>query len=163
MGQRLLLWLLAVALSLGLHGAASAAAPEPATGIAARPEAARNAGSYEVAPVRILGIPALVVASPQLHKGSKVVEARQRAELIEGNLRLLYAPQALCSQAERLSEDLLEQLVLGGPKQQRLCSGDPWAVNWAAEQLRLESEPGPSGTVVLKAGLPGRQIGRAHV
>ena len=67
-----------------------------------------NAGSYEVAPVRILGIPTIVVASPQIHNSNAVVEARRRADLIEGNLRLLYAPQNLCSQAAQ-------------PKMIRLC------------------------------------------
>ncbi|MEY3930842.1 MAG: hypothetical protein RLZZ516_2552 [Cyanobacteriota bacterium] len=117
-----------------------------------------NAGSYEVAPVRILGIPAIVVASPQIHNSNAVVEARRRADLIEGNLRLLYAPQTLCSQAEQLSEELLESLVLGGPSHQRLCSGDPWVVRGGADQLTIETEQGPSGTVVLRARLPQRPV-----
>lgn len=62
----------------------------------------RSAGSYEVAPIRILGVPALVVASPQLHGEQSVVNAQ---------LRLLYANQALCRQAEQLSELLLEHVV----------------------------------------------------
>ena len=71
----------------------------------------RSAGSYEVAPIRILGVPALVVASPQLHGEQSVVNAQQRTEVIEANLRLLYANQALCRQAEQLSELLLEHVV----------------------------------------------------
>jgi small conductance mechanosensitive channel len=122
------------------------------------PSQATNLGSYEVAPVRILGIPSIVVASPQLHGNSNVVAATQRAELIEGNLRLLYAPQGLCSQAEQLAEQLLEGLVLGGPQAERLCSGDPWGVSWAADQLRLETKPGPIGSVVIQARLPGRPV-----
>ena len=117
-----------------------------------------NAGSYEVAPVRILGIPAIVVASPQIHNSNEVVKARRRADLIEGNLRLLYAPQTLCSRAEQLSEELLESLVLGGPTQQRLCSGDPWVVRGGADQLKIETTPGPAGTVVLRARLPQRPV-----
>jgi small conductance mechanosensitive channel len=87
-----------------------------------------------------------------------VVNAQQRAEVIEGNLGLLYANQALCSQAEQLSELLLERVVLGGPRQQQICSGDPWAVHGRADQLVVEQVPGPGGTVVLQARLPGRPV-----
>ncbi|WP_235300061.1 mechanosensitive ion channel family protein [Synechococcus sp. GFB01] len=135
---------------------AAAAAPtgEPA---ATQADRIRAAGSYQVAPVRILGIPALVVASPQLHGDGAVVEARRRAELIEGNLRLLYEPRSLCTTAEWLSEEMVEG-VLGGPRRQRLCSGDHWGLLGRAEDLQVETEPLADGEILLQARLPGRTM-----
>ena len=118
----------------------------------------QHTGSFEVAPVRILGVPALVVASPELSSSGSVVSAQRRAEVIEGNLNLLYANQSLCTQAEQLSETILERLVLGGPREQQLCSGDPWAVHGSADQLVVERVTGPAGSVLLQARLPGRAV-----
>lgn len=94
----------------------------------APPEVAAPVGSYDVASVHILGIPVLIVAAPVVSRVKSSRDARQRATVIEGNLTLLYRPHALCSSGEQLSEALLEGLVLGGPTEQRLCSGDPWSV-----------------------------------
>ena len=118
----------------------------------------QHTGSFEVAPVRILNVPALVVASPELPGSGSVVSAQRRAEVIEGNLNLLYANQSLCTQAEQLSETILERLVLGGPREQQLCSGDPWAVHGSADQLVVERVAGPAGSVLLQARLPGRAV-----
>ncbi|MFN9932429.1 MAG: mechanosensitive ion channel family protein [Cyanobacteriota bacterium] len=118
----------------------------------------QHTGSFEVAPVRVLGVPALVVASPELPGSGSVVSAQRRAEVIEGNLKLLYANQSLCTQAEQLSETILERLVLGGPREQQLCSGDPWAVHGSADQLVVERVAGPAGSVLLQARLPGRTV-----
>lgn len=136
---------------------AVATEPEAPPSATANPESnSISAGSYEVAPVRILGVPALVVASPQLHGDRTVVSARERAAVIEGNLHLLYNTQSLCSPAEQLTENLLERLLLGGPRHQQICSGDPWGVHGQADQLLVERLPGPGGTVQLQARLPGR-------
>ncbi len=135
----------------------AATAPTPESR-ASQADRAMAAGSYEVAPVRILGIPAIVVASPQLHGEGTVVAARRRAELIEGNLRLLYEPRSLCTASERLSEELLEGLVLGGPRRQRLCSGDRWGLLGRSQDLRVEAEPLQGGAVMLQARLPGRSV-----
>lgn len=54
-----------------------------------------------------------------------------------------------------ISELVLERVVLGGPRQQQICSGDPWAVHGRADQLVVEQVPGPGGTVVLQARLTG--------
>ena len=70
-----------------------------------------SAGKYELAKVRILGVPAITVASAVLGENQSTPAARKRAEVIEGNLRLLYDPNQLCSQGERLSEWLLEKVV----------------------------------------------------
>ena len=116
----------------------------------------RSAGSFQVAPVRILGVPALVVASPQLPGEGSVVEAQKRAELIEGNLRLLYEPHSLCTVSERLSEQLLEGFVLHGPERQRLCNGDRWGLLGRPQDLTVVAEPVSGDAVELQAQLPGR-------
>lgn len=156
--RRFLLLVLAGVLAVGLLAHPVGAEQAAATDTTGQELSTVHAGSFDVAPVRILGIPALVVASPQLHGEQSVVDARKRAQVIEGNLGLLYANQALCSQAEQLSEAMLEGLVLGGPRQQRLCSGDPWGVHGKADQLVVDSVPGPGGTVVLQARVPGRPV-----
>lgn len=102
--------LLAVVIALLLIGAGPALSADGSPPVSEKNASAAgqnhitSLGSYEVAPVRILGVPAIVVASPLVHASGEVVAAMQRAELIEGNLRLLYAPQSLCNQAEQLSE-----------------------------------------------------------
>lgn len=117
----------------------------------------RSAGSYEVAPVRILGIPAIVVASPQVHNGDGVIAANRRARLIEANLRLIYEPQLLCSAAERISERLLKTLVLQGTASEGICSDVPWLVDQhQTGDIHLDTRPGPSGSMVIQAWLPGR-------
>ena len=138
----------------GGNGAGGAATEATATG---NDGERRSAGSYEVAPVRILGIPAIVVASPQIHDGDGVIVASRRAQLIEANLRLIYEPQLLCSAAERISERLLKSLVLQGTSSEGICSDIPWLVNRdQAGEIRLETRQGPSGGVVIQARLPGR-------
>jgi len=62
-----------------------------------------SAGKYELAKVKILGVPAITVSSSVLNSDGGSPAARQRAAVIEGNLRLLYDPNQLCSQGERLS------------------------------------------------------------
>ena len=117
---------------------------------------ARSAGSFQVAPVRILGVPALVVASPQLPGEGSVVDADRRAELIEGNLRLLYEPHSLCTLSEQLSEQLLEQVVLHGPVRQRLCNGDRWGLLGRPQDLTVVATPVAGDAVELQAQLAGR-------
>jgi small conductance mechanosensitive channel len=151
-------WAAVAALLVLLQPIALAAAPAP-TAVPGAGQADRISavGSYQVAPVRILGIPVLVVASPQLHEDGAVVEARRRAELIEANLRLLYEPRSLCTTAEWLSEEMLEG-VLGGPRRQRFCSGDQWGLLGPAQDLQVATEPLPDGSILLQARLPGRTL-----
>lgn len=128
--------------------------PAAIAGSAAAPPVA--VGSYDVAPVRILGVPAISVAAPVLSRGDGGPDARQRATVIEGNLSLLYRPHALCKAGEGIAEALLEGLVLGGPSDQRLCSGDPWALLGRPGDLRVEVSRDPQGEIVLQAQLRGR-------
>jgi len=142
------------AAAMGAASDAGAADPAtPASGGA--PLAATAVGSYSVAPVRILGVPALSVASPVVGQGSGP-EASERAAVIEGNLSLLYQPRELCQQGEAIAEALLEGLVLGGPQEQRLCSGDPWSVLGSPDDLRVEVAAHSDGSVELQAVLKDR-------
>ncbi|MEB3332557.1 MAG: mechanosensitive ion channel domain-containing protein [Synechococcaceae cyanobacterium] len=113
-------------------------------------------GSYDVAPVRILGIPAISVAAPVISRNDSSPDARQRAEVIEGNLSLLYAPRSLCEAGEGIAEMILEGLVLGGPPAQHLCSGDPWAVLGKPEDLHVVVSQRDDGEFQLQAHLKGR-------
>lgn len=148
--------LAAVVTAILLVGPVQADPASTAASIAPEESSIGQAGSYEVAPVRILGVPALVVASPQLHGDRSVVGAKERAAVIEGNLRLIYETESLCTSGEAFSEMLLEGLVLGGPRQQLACSSDPWGLHGPADQLFVERVAGPSGSVLLQARLPGR-------
>ena len=59
-----------------------------------------TAGGYDVAPVRVLGIPVLSVATPVVSRDAGLPDARQRVNVIEGNLAMLCAPHGLCSGGE---------------------------------------------------------------
>ena len=111
------------------------------------------AGSYDVAPVRILGVPAISVAAPVVSRAEQAPDARQRATVIEGNLSLLYEAHGLCTTGELVAESLLEGLILGGPEIQRLCSGNPWAVLGRPNDLSVELSADGSQ---LQARLAGR-------
>jgi small conductance mechanosensitive channel len=67
-------------------------------------EALPATGSYQLASVRILGVPAIRVTSPTLALGRGSIDARRRARVIEGNLRMLYRPPQLCSVGERVAD-----------------------------------------------------------
>jgi len=56
-----------------------------------------TAGSFRLAQVRILGVPAINVASPAVRGPGAGPDAAERARVIEGNLELLYLPQQPCS------------------------------------------------------------------
>ena len=150
--RRLRRWLLIPLLSLLLfvsQGIAAGPNSSPADATAA-------VGSYDVAPVRVLGIPALSVAAPVVSRGAGLPEARQRATVIEGNLSQLYQPYVLCSGGEQIAEALLEGLVLGGPAEQRLCSGDPWKVLGRPNDLRVVAVTDADGQWQLQARIKGR-------
>jgi small conductance mechanosensitive channel len=147
---------LVMAVSVGLDVLPSAvAADQPADALT---KAAEPVGSYEVAPVHILGVPAISVASPVVSQQDAGPQATQRAAVIEGNLSLLYQPRLLCDQGEAISEALLEGFVLGGPQKQRLCSGDPWSVLGKPNDLRVEVASRRDGSLQLEARLQGRPM-----
>lgn len=133
----------------------AAAEDQPADSLS---KASEPVGSYEVAPVHILGVPAISVASAVVSQQDGGPQATQRAEVIEGNLSLLYVPRGLCNQGEAIAEALLEGFVLGGPEQQRLCSGDPWSVLGDPDDLRVDVASSRDGSLQLEATLQGRPV-----
>lgn len=145
---------LVLALALCSPSPLRAQAQDPAASSAA--ESPLSLGSYDVAPVRILGVPALSVAAPVLRQGDATPDAQQRAGVIEGNLSLLYEPHALCTPGEGFAETVLEVIVLRGPEVQRLCSGDPWALLGRPGDLRIVVRQDPQGNLALLAELKGR-------
>ena len=60
-------------------------------------------GKFELAKVRVLGVPAISIASPVPLGGIRKIDASTRARVIEGNLKALYDPNQLCTFSERLS------------------------------------------------------------
>lgn len=113
-----------------------------------------EAGSYELAKVRILGVPALTVASPVLRDGD-ALGAKRRASVIEGNLRLLYDPNRLCSQSERLSEWMLESLL---GQQAKVCTSGPGdGETLSHDPLRISIQIDAASNQILEAQLPDRQ------
>ena len=133
----------------------SIAAPQAS---APRPQAAeevRDSGSFHRAKVRILGIPVLTVASPVV-AASGGPDARQRAQVIEGNLELLYRAQQVCTEAEGLGEFILDQLYLRSG--QRVCDSNQLGLLGDPGALRVEVAAGSGGPPVLQARVPGREL-----
>lgn len=133
--------------SASLPGMASISGPE-----ASQSSTPTAAGSYELANVRILSVPALTVASPVVTEAKSGPAASRRAEVIEGNLSLLYAPQPICTNSEAISEEVLEGLVLKGSD--RACAGARWGVRGHPDDLRIEVRRNGNGPTVLEARLP---------
>lgn len=138
-----------------------AAAPTtmaPPQASAPRPQEAgevRDSGSFHRAKVRILGIPVLTVASPVV-TGSAGPDARQRAQVIEGNLELLYRAQEVCTEAESLGEFILDQFFLRSGK--RACDSNQLGLLGDPGGLKVEVAAGSGGPPVLQARVPGRDL-----
>lgn len=128
----------------GMAGVSGPEAPQSSTPTAA--------GSYELANVRILSVPALTVASPVVTEANSGPAASRRAAVIEGNLSLLYNPQPICTNSEAISEEVLEGLVLKGSD--RACAGARWGVRGHPDDLRIEVRRNGKGLNVLEARLP---------
>jgi small conductance mechanosensitive channel len=121
------------------------------------------AGSYDVAAVRILGIPTLMVASPVVGHGNGMgnsseaeagPDAERRAQVIEGNLRLLYNPAAVCSNSERWAEWTLLRVL--GARDPACDGGLPDGVRAASDDLNVMVRQLPNGAVILEATVPER-------
>ena len=161
-GRSLQRSLLIAVLVAGLFSQAPlAAAPTtmaPPQASAPRPQEAgevRDSGSFHRAKVRILGIPVLTVASPVV-TGSAGPDARQRAQVIEGNLELLYRAQEVCTEAEGLGEFILDQFFLRSGK--RACDSNQLGLLGDPGSLRVEVAAGSGGPPVLQARVPGREL-----
>jgi small conductance mechanosensitive channel len=154
----LLLPLLLVVLLSQLPLAAAPVTMAPPQASAPRPQEARevrDSGSFHRAKVRILGIPVLTVASPVV-TGSAGPDARQRAQVIEGNLELLYRAQEVCTDAEGLGEFILDQLFLRSGK--RACDSNQLGLLGDPSGLKVEVAAGSGGPPVLQALVPGRDL-----
>ena len=117
---------------------------------------AGDAGSFQLGKVRILGVPVLTVATATVAADGQGPDASTRAQVIEGNLALLYQRRQLCSSGESLAETFLEWGFLHG--KERACAGD---------NLGLQGEPAALNVEVVKNGagptrLVARVAGRAQ-
>ncbi|QNI68020.1 mechanosensitive ion channel family protein [Synechococcus sp. BMK-MC-1] len=159
-----LLALLAVVLSMAIPSLAAPSSGPSGFGVPGfnvdllnrtQPERGLSVGKYELAKVNILGVPAISVSSSVLNSDGGSPAARQRAAVIEGNLRLLYDPSQLCSQGERLSEWLLDS-VLGG--ETNVCTaGLGPGMALSDRPVRLEIVSDGKGNQTLEALLADRQ------
>ncbi|QNI51696.1 small-conductance mechanosensitive ion channel/ MscS family [Synechococcus sp. RS9915] len=112
-------------------------------------------GKFELAKVRILGVPAITVASPVQLGDLSGIEASVRARVIEGNLRALYDPNQLCSFGERLSEWMLDSLLQSDA---HVCTaGQRYGLDRSGTPLTLEVLRNGNGPYELAARLPGRE------
>jgi len=112
-------------------------------------------GKFELAKVRILGVPAITVASPVQLGDQSGIEASVRARVIEGNLRALYDPNQLCSFGERLSEWMLDSLLQSDA---HVCTaGQRYGLDRSGTPLTLEVLRNGNGPYELAARLPGRE------
>ena len=131
------------------------AAPQASAPRPQEAEAVRDSGSFHRAKVRILGIPVITVASPVV-AASGGPDARQRAQVIEGNLELLYRAQEVCTEAEGLGEFILDQLYLRSG--QRVCDSNQLGLLGDPGALRVEVAAASGGPPVLQARVPGREL-----
>jgi small conductance mechanosensitive channel len=127
---------------------------------APRPQAAEaihDSGSFHRAKVRILGIPVLTVASPVV-SGSPGPSALQRAQVIEGNLELLYRSQEVCTPSEAIGEQWIEGLLPQRGDAARACDANQLGLLGRADQLKVEIAPDSGELPVLHARVPNREL-----
>ena len=136
--------------------AATAAAEPPAPGShGPAPADPASAGSFRLGTVRILGVPAITVASPAVNAGGDSgPDAAERARVIEGNLNQLYEPRNPCTAGERVGEALLDRLSLQGTR--AACDPNHLGLLGAPEALRVILLRQPGGGQQLAALVPGR-------
>ncbi len=155
--------LLALVLAIGTAAlqpdrtAAATAAAEPPTpaGRGHAPVDSGNAGSFRLGTVRILGVPAITVASPAVDAGGDSgPEAGERARVIEGNLSRLYEPRNPCTAGERLGEVLLDRTSFEPTK--AACDPNHLGLQGAPDDLRVVVLQEPGGDRRLAAVVPGR-------
>ena len=115
---------------------------------------AGGAGSFQLAKVRILGVPVLTVAAPTVAGDGQGPDASTRAQVIEGNLALLYQRRQICSGGESLAETFLEQGFLHG--QERACDSDNLGLLGDPAALQVAVVRDGSGPNRLVALVPGR-------
>lgn len=112
-------------------------------------------GKFELAKVRVLGVPAISIASPVPLGDTIKIDASTRARVIEGNLKALYDPNQLCTFSERLSEWILDSLLAA---ESNVCaSGQRYGLNRTGQPVRIVVLREANGAYELAARLPGRE------
>ncbi len=144
-------WAAAAAAGPGLPPAASKSTQAiPQTG----DSSAGEAGSFQLGKVRILGVPVITVATPSVVGDGQGPDAITRAQVIEGNLTLLYRQHPICSSGESLAETFLEEGFLHG--QERACNGDNLGLLGDPQALKVEVQRDGTGPIRLVARVSGR-------
>ena len=115
----------------------------------------RSTGSLNLATVRILGVPVLTVASPEVGQGGAGVPAKERAKVIEGNLAWLYETKQLCSSGEALAETFLDLGFLH--RHELTCSSDSLGLAGPPQALTVQVRGESGAPIELVAVLKGRQ------
>jgi small conductance mechanosensitive channel len=116
---------------------------------------AQSTGSLNLATVRILGVPVLTVASPEVRQGGADVPAQERAQVIEGNLAWLYETKQLCSRGEALAETFLDLGFLH--RHDLACTSNAIGLGGLPEALTVQVKGQAAGPIELVAVLKGRQ------
>ncbi|MFM7264608.1 MAG: mechanosensitive ion channel family protein [Cyanobium sp.] len=127
---------------------------------APRPKAATevpDSGSFHRAKVRILGIPVLTVAS-RVVSDSGGPTARQRAQVIEGNLEQLYRSQQVCTSSESIGEWIVEALAPHPRQRELACDTNQLGLLGQPEAVTVEVVNTGDGPPVLLARVPGREL-----
>ena len=112
------------------------------------------AGSYELAGVHILGMRVITVASEVVGEDGSSPDAGKRAEVIEGNLRLLYEGRSLCSRSEHLTSRAREWLT--GTRDRACDASRQWGLLGRPEEVYVVINEEAAGQYVLAAQVPAR-------
>lgn len=116
-----------------------------------------DSGSFHRAKVRILGIPVITVAS-RVVSDSGGPTARQRAQVIEGNLEQLYRSQQVCTGSESIGERIVEALAPHPNQRELACDSNQLGLLGQPEALTVEVVSDGDGPPVLRARVPGREL-----
>lgn len=116
-----------------------------------------DSGSFHRAKVRILGIPVITVAS-RVVSDSGGPTARQRAQVIEGNLEQLYRSQQVCTVSESIGERIVEALAPHPNQRELACDSNQLGLLGQPEALTVEVVSDGDGPPVLRARVPGREL-----
>ncbi len=135
-------------------GASPAARSSPSASPHTGDSNADDAGSFQLGKVRILGVPVLTVATATVATDGQGPDASTRAQVIEGNLALLYQRRQLCSSGESLAETFLEWGFLHG--KERACAGDNLGLQGEPAALNVEVVKNGAGPTLLVARVAGR-------
>ena len=120
-----------------------------------KPQAGGDAGSLQLANVRVLGVPTIVVATPTLSGEGKGPTALERAKVIEGNLDLLYQAPNRCTPGERLGG--LVAARHGEGKHLLPCDFDHLGLGGRPDDLQVVVLKGNGLPPQLAAVVPGRE------